>query len=202
VKNEGRAADFFKSSCKKFEARDVIGAQQGKSASALHSGETSTTPNRILRLLADAVGEMERSPRSASQIANRLRHDLICIEKRARHDADMAKERQQRAEMHSMAALAPLSDELAGVIFDVIDRDRVVIRAHLAEALHAQPDRHRALHAGHAREAPSGSIQYRRPTWARSSAASRLTTAMSESSARNKHLSKPSWPPGRARTGF
>jgi hypothetical protein len=48
-------------------------------------------PNRILRLLADAVGEMERSPRSASQIANRLRHDLISIEKRARRDADMAK---------------------------------------------------------------------------------------------------------------
>jgi hypothetical protein len=37
-----------------------------------------------------------------------------------------------------MAALAPLSDELAGVVFDVIDRDRVVIRAHLAEGLHAR----------------------------------------------------------------
>jgi hypothetical protein len=95
-------------------------------------------PNRILRLLADAIGEMERSPRSASQIANRLRHDLISIEKRARHDADMARERQQRAEMHRMAALTPLSDELAGLVFDVIDRDRVVIRAHLAEALHAR----------------------------------------------------------------
>jgi hypothetical protein len=47
------------------------------------------------------------------------------------------RERQERAEAHRLRALEPLADRLAGVMFDVVERDRVVIRAHLAEALHA-----------------------------------------------------------------
>jgi hypothetical protein len=49
------------------------------------------------------------------------------------------RERQERAEAHRLRALEPLADRLAGVALDVAEASagRVVIRAHLAEALHA-----------------------------------------------------------------
>jgi hypothetical protein len=39
-----------------------------------------------------------------------------------------------------------LGATLAGIVFDVIERDRVVIRAHLSEALHARLLRSGLLH--------------------------------------------------------
>jgi hypothetical protein len=64
------------------------------------------------------------------------RERLLAEKTRPAREAAEA-ERRERAEQHRLRALEPLADRLAGVVFDVIERDRVVIRAHLAEALHS-----------------------------------------------------------------
>jgi predicted phage tail protein len=74
-------------------------------------------------------------------VARRLRdaeHARIMAEKTRPAREAAERERQMRAELHRIAALPELADALAGICFDVVERDRVVIRAHLAEALHAR----------------------------------------------------------------
>ena len=82
------------------------------------------------RLTAAAAVEIER-------LTRRL-HSSLHYEKTAGRREAIARERQERAEAHRLAALPALADQLAGVVFDVIERDRVVVRAHLAKALHAR----------------------------------------------------------------
>jgi hypothetical protein len=66
-----------------------------------------------------------------------LQVEQVLKEKREPARLAQEQERRERAEAHRLRALEPLADRLAGVVFDVIERDRVVIRAHLAEAIHA-----------------------------------------------------------------
>jgi hypothetical protein len=66
-----------------------------------------------------------------------LRVEQVLKEKREPARLAQERERQQRAEAHRLKALEPLADRLAGVVFDVIERDRVVVRAHLTEAIHS-----------------------------------------------------------------
>src|SRR5262245_26747786 len=80
-------------------------------------------------LAGAAAVEIERLER---RLRNALHDEKTAPQRRA-----IAMERRERAEAHRIAALPGLSDDLAGVVFDVIEGDRVVVRAHLAEALHA-----------------------------------------------------------------
>jgi hypothetical protein len=77
----------------------------------------------------------------AAATARRLRdaeHDRLMAEKtRPAREAAEA-ERRKRAEAHRLAALPELAERLAGVVFDEIERQgRILVRAQLADALHA-----------------------------------------------------------------
>jgi hypothetical protein len=78
----------------------------------------------------------------AAATARRLREeakraDLILDKTRPAREAAEA-ERRKRAEAHRLAALPELAERLAGVVFDEIERQgRILVRAQLADALHA-----------------------------------------------------------------
>jgi hypothetical protein len=75
---------------------------------------------------------------TARKLREEERMRQIIAEKTAPARAAEAKERRQRAELHRIAALPALADKLAGVVFDEIERSgRVLVRAQLADALHA-----------------------------------------------------------------
>jgi hypothetical protein len=65
------------------------------------------------------------------------RERLLAEKTRPAREAAEA-ERRARAEQHRIAALEPLSNRLAVVVFDEIERQgRVLVKAQLAEAIHA-----------------------------------------------------------------
>jgi hypothetical protein len=87
----------------------------------------------------------EPTPSLAMNSARRLREDAQRSERErlldektrpARETAEA--ERRARAEQHRIAALQPLSERLAEVVFHEIERSgRVLVKAQLADALHA-----------------------------------------------------------------
>jgi hypothetical protein len=78
----------------------------------------------------------------AVSVARHLREEermrQIVAEKTPPRDAALAEKRRQRAEAHRIAALQPLSERLAEVVFSEIERSgRVLVKDQLASALHA-----------------------------------------------------------------
>jgi hypothetical protein len=110
--------------------------------------EASRLPNTDIRV-AQVIGSLTEALETAlAKLAEankkidgmeRSRRQVMLDAKAAPARRAAAAERQRRAEEHRLKALDPLSDRLAGVCFDEIERQgRVTVRAQLAQALRCE----------------------------------------------------------------
>jgi hypothetical protein len=85
-------------------------------------------------LFAEAHRDIDISCRLREQA-----HPQVLDEKTRPAREAAGRERRMRAELHRIAALQPLSDRLARVVLDEVERQgRVLVKAQLADSFHAE----------------------------------------------------------------